>query len=398
MYSTSNGEALKSVLAMSGIVRLDDINNKYHRERRFHGFEKYRVGPRLLSKKDKLSGINVNKPGKLCAVFEERDQNALEFAMLTYLWTFTDQYDKLEIDLNFLKSFIDSGVDINAGDKYGQTILHAFVRDWHPDVTLFAIRNNANVNAQDIYGRSPLHLAAALNCSVIARILLQNGALVDIETFVDLQTPLHYTAKYNSLETLKVLIKFKSSITKKDSNGRSALFLAAEKGCDKVAQYLLDVGATCNTHDNDGTACLSMLIEKMPKVAFYSLQQFFTYSTSTHCEIYLKALEANINPHTIPKSPLEMIVSYEDTDLVSHPVIKQCIKTKWKLFGRVDTIRKLILTVINLICWIILQYTFTDEPEHYYIDVKEIMETTRMENRIRIVHYIIYTLLLCTGI
>ena len=45
-----------------------------------------------------------------------------------------------EIDLEFLKSLMESGVDINSRDTNGQTILHAIVRDWHPDVALFVIR------------------------------------------------------------------------------------------------------------------------------------------------------------------------------------------------------------------------------------------------------------------
>jgi hypothetical protein len=347
-----------------------DINKQYHRRRRYDTDGTYRIGPKFLTK-DKLCSIDINKPGKLCAVFEQRDENALEFGMLTYLWTFTDQHEKQEIDLSFLKSFIDAGVDINAGDKYGQTILHALVRDWHPDVTLFAIRNNANINVQDTYGRSPLHLAAALNCTTIARILLLNGALVDIETFKELQTPLHYAAKYNSLETLKLLIKFKGSITKEDSNGRCALFLAAEKGSAEVAQYLLDIGAPSGIIDNEGNAGLACLIEKIPSTAFYALQQFLTYNTLTHCEMYLSTLEANkarTKYHNIVKTPLEVITTYEDMDLILHPVIQQCIKIKWKLFGKVDTIRKLILTIIYSICWIVLGYTFSDSAERYYID------------------------------
>ena len=48
--------------------------------------------------------------------------NNLEFGLLTYLWTFTDQHDKQEIDLGFLKSLIDSGVNINAVDQHGKRV------------------------------------------------------------------------------------------------------------------------------------------------------------------------------------------------------------------------------------------------------------------------------------
>ena len=160
--------------------------------------------------------MDENKPGKLSVVPDESRTSNLEFGLLTYLWTFTDQHDKHVIDLVFLKSLVDSGVSINSRDQHGQTILHAIVRDWHSDVALFLIRSNADVNAQDQHGRSPLHLAAALNNLEMVEVLLRNGANVNIETAKERQTPVHYAAKYNSLDALKLLIKYNGSITKRD--------------------------------------------------------------------------------------------------------------------------------------------------------------------------------------
>lgn len=166
---------IKSVLLMSSKQEIQDVNTRYNRTRRYDTAGKYRIGPTFITK-SRLSYLDANKPAKL-SVIPDPSFKSLEFGLLTYLWTFTDQHDKIEIDLAFLQSLINSGVDINAADEYGQTALHATVRDWHPDVVSFIIRNNADVNKADKWGRTPLHLAAAINSVEIAKILCLSGGM-----------------------------------------------------------------------------------------------------------------------------------------------------------------------------------------------------------------------------
>jgi len=169
---------IKSVLLMSGKPEIQDVNTRYNRTRRYDTAGKYRIGPTFITKA-RLSYLDAHKPAKL-SVVPDPSFKSLEFGLLTYLWTFTDQHDKTEIDLAFLQSLINSGVDINCADEYGQTALHAMVRDWHPDVVLFAVKNNADVNAADKRGRSPLHLAAAINTVEIAKILCMHGGKIQV--------------------------------------------------------------------------------------------------------------------------------------------------------------------------------------------------------------------------
>lgn len=169
---------IKSVLLMSSKQEIQDVNTRFNRTRRYDTAGKYRIGPTFITKA-RLSYLDANKPAKL-SVIPDPTFKSLEFGLLTYLWTFTDQHDKTEIDLAFLQSLINSGVDINAADEYGQTALHAIVRDWHPDVVSFIIRNNADVNKADKWGRTPLHLAAAINSVEIAKILCLSGGKITL--------------------------------------------------------------------------------------------------------------------------------------------------------------------------------------------------------------------------
>ena len=354
-----------------------DINKNYCCERRFDKAEN-KLEP-LFMPRSTSTKIDATKPCKLKLRLHDVNEVDPSLALLKYVWKFTENIEDKEIDLHFIKSLVDTGVDINVQDEHGQTILHAFVRDWHSDITLFAIRHNADVNIQDHYGRSPLHLAAALNNPDVAKILLKNGANPNIDTYKELQTPVHYAAKYNSVNVLKALIRYGGTLSSRDCNGRTVPFIAAEAGSTETVQFLLDIHAPFGAFDNDGNSALTNLIEKIPHLAFHTMGQFVTSSSHDQCEMYLSSLESDdkntIDPaRYMAKTPLESITAHNDLNLVMHPVIQKSIETKWKLFGRMDAIKKLSITFLYLLCWLVLAYNFSDEGEFYYSKDKQLAQ------------------------
>lgn len=48
-------------------------------------------------------------------------------------------------------------------------------RTWHIDVAKFLLELGANVNQADKYGRTPLHVAAAVDYPEMVEILIKNG-------------------------------------------------------------------------------------------------------------------------------------------------------------------------------------------------------------------------------
>ena len=59
--------------------------------------------------------------------------------------------------------------------RYGQTALHAIARDWHIDVARYALEHGAMIDKADNYGRTPLHLAAAVDHHEMVEYLALNG-------------------------------------------------------------------------------------------------------------------------------------------------------------------------------------------------------------------------------
>jgi hypothetical protein len=50
-------------------------------------------------------------------------------------------HDNDTFDFEFVQSLLKNGADINATDKYGQSVFHEVARSWHADVAEFLIRN-----------------------------------------------------------------------------------------------------------------------------------------------------------------------------------------------------------------------------------------------------------------
>ena len=53
---------------------------------------------------------------------------------------------------------------------------------------------------------------------------------IEAETFGEKQTPIHYAAKNNAVESLKTLLKFNANINDRDYRNRTPIFIAAETG------------------------------------------------------------------------------------------------------------------------------------------------------------------------
>ena len=76
--------------------------------------------------------------------------------------------DTDSVNLAFVESLLNAGASFNYPDVYGQSIFFAVVRE-------FAMEKDADINHRDKYGRTPLHLAAAVNYAEMVDFLLLNG-------------------------------------------------------------------------------------------------------------------------------------------------------------------------------------------------------------------------------
>lgn len=159
--------------------------------------------------------------------------------------------------LNEVKDLVEKqGVDVNAEDKYGYTILHVAIYKGFTEIVKFLIENGADVNAKDKYGATPLHYAAQCGYKGIVKLLVDKDADIDAKNRRG-YTPLNCAAFRGDVDIVRYLIKNGANV--KGKSGVTPLHLAT--GHIEVARYLLKKGADVNAQDYEGKTALHWAAE-----------------------------------------------------------------------------------------------------------------------------------------
>jgi hypothetical protein len=114
---------------------------------------------------------------------------------------------------------LQAGADLNHKDW---TPLHKTAYYNKPEVAKVLLANGAQVNVRGNDGMTPLHRAAEHNKPEVAKVLLANGAQVNVRGN-DGMTPLHRAAEHNKPEVAKVLLANGAQVNVRDKYGRTAL-------------------------------------------------------------------------------------------------------------------------------------------------------------------------------
>lgn len=111
----------------------------------------------------------------------------------------------------------------------------------HEDVTRYLLLKGAEVNLPSKNGFHiyPLHSAVAANHNMVAKMLLEAGADVNVTQDKGI-TPLHSAAYNGNIELLIVLLEAGAKVKAKTEDGRTPADMAAEQGHDDIAKILTD--------------------------------------------------------------------------------------------------------------------------------------------------------------
>ncbi len=217
--------------------------------------------------------------------------------------------------INFARSLLDSGTDVNVTERNLRTPLHLAANHGKLAVAQLLLERGADVDARDEMDWTPLHFAAQQGHPELVRLLLENHADVLVlnredHTFLDVawarkhikivddnaqyeggQTALHIAAQHGDpalmvrlihrevdpidpnvededqetplfpasrngkVEAAELLLKAGADANHRDWQKMTPLHGASENGHDDVARLLLECEADVNTkHENDWTA------------------------------------------------------------------------------------------------------------------------------------------------
>lgn len=159
---------------------------------------------------------------------------------------------------NVLDYLIANGADINMVDNGGNTPLMTAINSLGGDNAKLVFRflekfltYKPTLDLQKIKpsggGHSALHLAAHHGFADAAKLLLDNGASINIQDLATGGTPLHSAAGANQITCAKLLIERKANTEIFDKTGSTPLILAVFHAHADMVKILADAGAAINT-------------------------------------------------------------------------------------------------------------------------------------------------------
>lgn len=144
-----------------------------------------------------------------------------------------DNYNEMELQSKFVKYCI-------AGDIVNVTELISKLRD---------------LNAEDFNRNTAIHMAAKSNRLNIIKLLVENGADVNVSTSAGV-TAIITAANRNYLNIVEYLVENGADTNLSTREGRTALIFAISGHNLEVVEYLVSVGADVNNVTNSGWTAL----------------------------------------------------------------------------------------------------------------------------------------------
>ena len=170
------------------------------------------------------------------------------------------------IDRNIVKILIDHGADINVLNCAGQKAadqkddpLHDAASNGDTKEIEKILKNKHDINACNIYGRTPLFDAVSC-CGIesgVIRTFIACGADVTIADAIQ-STPLHEAIIVGNISIVRLLLNAGAQINKQNAQGNTALHLAVQAGYRKafrsytaIVKVLIDSGADLSLKNNE---------------------------------------------------------------------------------------------------------------------------------------------------
>ena len=166
-----------------------------------------------------------------------------------------------------MKLLVEAGYKV---DPMDDPLILQVIRDGNVEALeiLLGGETGANIEEQDPYGYTPLHVASmgmrekSYEC---ARILLKNGANIEHRHKYSNMNPLHSASLADSFDTVELLLGKGADIEAKDNEDCTPLHYMSGF---RTTKLLLEKGANIEAKNDEGKTPLHIIIEKWPQQGY----------------------------------------------------------------------------------------------------------------------------------
>ena len=163
----------------------------------------------------------------------------------------TLSYAAVANDRELAQKLIERGAHPNVkDDTSGNTPLHHAAESGAFEVAELLIDRGASIDAKNKDGRTPLMETVVASAGDVAELLVNRGAIIN--DCCDVETALHLAAYLDRSEMAQLLLERGADFDLRNKGGSTPLHLAAYTGSRNTAELLINHGANVNAENNYG--------------------------------------------------------------------------------------------------------------------------------------------------
>ena len=141
--------------------------------------------------------------------------------------------------LQTVQVLLQNAGDPHRGNEMAWLPLHFAAKGDHTEMVKFLLEHDGNVLAATACGKTVLHLATRLD---LVMILVYRGANIQAKDILG-RTPLHVAAEKGQTDTVHYLLDHGADVNSRDRSGLLALYCALKGGHATTAKFLMDRGS-----------------------------------------------------------------------------------------------------------------------------------------------------------
>ncbi|XP_032218348.2 inversin [Nematostella vectensis] len=213
---------------------------------------------------------------------------------------------------------LKNGASVSHPDVDRRTPLHWAAYQGNHKCVKLLLSKGANWKSKDKEGRTPLHFAASYNSCKCLNLLLKTAGKGEVDDpDNNSMTALHWGASFGNGDHVKLLLKYKASITAQDSEKKTPLHWAATNQNASVVKLILEQSTEMiNWPDTEGRTALHLAVSQQNEAVIRALVSVDTCDVSVQDNTYRAPLHwaAVLGNSKIVKILLRKNADYHSVD------------------------------------------------------------------------------------